>query len=38
MHGKRTWNKGSGQKYNNMIDPKGLKFIVIITIKGVYNM
>ena len=40
MHGKQTtWDKGSGQGYNNMkYDPKILKFIVIITIKGVYNM
>ena len=39
MHGKQTWNKGSGQEYNNMI-LKGWSEVhcYIITIKGVYNV
>ena len=32
MHGKQTWNKGSGQDYNNMIY-KVEVHVVVITIK-----
>ena len=39
MHGKQTWNKGSAKDYNNRsMILKYWKFIVIIAIKGVYNM